>query len=99
MSYKVLFRPEAESDLLDSFMWYEKSLSGLGKKFLDQVDLTISSIVQNPQKYPIIYKNIRRALTQKFPLGIHYIIEENKIIVLAIFHFSRNPKNWKSRDK
>jgi plasmid stabilization system protein ParE len=97
MSFNVIVRHEAELDLIDAVKWYEENLKGLGSNFLLNVEATIQSLSRNPQAYPKVYKNIRRALIRKFPFGIHYIIEGNQIVVLAIFHFSRSPKNWKSR--
>ncbi len=33
----------------------------------------------------------------KFPFGVHYRINENKIEVLAVLHTSQNPRVWESR--
>ncbi len=97
MSHKILLRPGAEEDLLDAVTFYEENLKGLGTDFINSVESTLHEISRQPESFPNVYKNIRRALIRKFPFGIHYIIEDNRIIVLAVFHFSRNPKNWKSR--
>lgn len=97
MNYEVLFRTEAEIDLLDAVVYYEEKLKGLGNEFIKYFESVLEIISNQPESFPIVYKNVRRALLRKFPFGVHYIIEENKIIVIAIFHFSRDPKNWKSR--
>lgn len=99
MSYKVLLRTEAESDLIDAAKYYEEKLEGLGTEFVSSVETTLQSISHQPESYPIVYRNIRRALIRKFPFGIFYIIKESRIVVLAVFHFSRDPKNWKERTK
>lgn len=99
MSYKVLLRPEAEVDFLDAVTYYEGNFKGLGTDFINSVETTLQSISHQPESFPIVYKNVRRSLIKKFPFGILYIVGENKIIVLAVFHFSRDPKNWKRRTK
>lgn len=33
----------------------------------------------------------------RFPFGVHYKLEENKIIILGVFHTSRSPKHWEIR--
>ena len=38
------------------------------------------------------HKEIRAALTDRFPYGIYYFVEDAKIIVLAVFHLGRSPK-------
>lgn len=40
---------------------------------------------------------IRRALTKRFPYGLYYQVEADMILVLGIFHSSRDPKVWKRR--
>ncbi len=97
MKYKIIIRPEAELDVLEAVNWYEEKLKGLGSNFLMSVDATIESILRTPEAYTPTYKKTRRALVRKFPFGVHYIIEKENIVVLAIFHASRNPKEWKKR--
>jgi plasmid stabilization system protein ParE len=97
MNHELVVRPEAAEELKDSFMWYEVQSKGLGFDFFRCVDATISSISCSPLMYPEVHKNIRRALIRKFPFEIFYIIAESKIIILAVFHASRNPKHWKAR--
>lgn len=97
MNYEVRFRPEAEKDVEDAAKWYENQRPGLGKEFLDKVSSTLENLARQPSMYPIVHRNIRRALTHKFPFGIFYIIEENLIIIIAVMHVSRNPRLWKQR--
>lgn len=97
MKYKLIVRPEAELDISEAVKWYEERLKGLGSSFLMSVDATIESVLRMPESYMPNYKNTRRALVRKFPFGVHYIIDEGIIVVLAVFHASRNPKEWKKR--
>ena len=97
MKYKLIIRPEAESELLKAVKWYEEKVKGLGTNLLLNVEATIESILRIPEAYTPLYKNTRRALVRKYPFGVHYIIDKDKIIVLAIFHESRNPKELKKR--
>ncbi len=97
MKYELIIRPEAESELLDAVKWYEEKVKGLGADFLLNVEPAIESILRIPDAYTPIYKNTRRALVRRFPFGVHYIIDKEKIVILAIFHARRNPKDWKKR--
>ena len=69
----------------------------MGSSFLLNVEATIETILRLPEGHTPIYKNTRRALVRKFPFGIHYIIEKENIIVLAVFHAKRNPRELKKR--
>jgi plasmid stabilization system protein ParE len=67
MKHDLVIRPEAEEDLQDTYNWYEDRAEGLGASFLLSIDASFHSMLRNPQKYPIVYKTIRRALTRRFP--------------------------------
>ena len=97
MKYQLIVRPEAEAEMAESFNWYEDRLAGLGSDFLLCIDAIFNSISRSPQQYPIVYKNIRRAITRRFPYEVFYIENESKIIILAVFHAKRNPKSWQKR--
>jgi len=34
---------------------------------------------------------------RRFPFGVFYVLEGEAVVVLAVFHASRNPKGWQSR--
>ncbi len=72
-------------------------LRGLGKKFISSADHTFRSIQSHPLRYPLVHRNIRRALLQHFPYGVFFIREENSIIVLAVLHQARDPNRWRKR--
>jgi plasmid stabilization system protein ParE len=91
MKYDLIVRPEAETELADAFNWYEQRVAGLGNRFLLSVDAAINSIRRNPLQYPALYKNVRRALTRRFPYQIFLIVDDLQIIIIAVFHGMRNP--------
>jgi len=95
--YKLIIKPSAELDAMDAANWYNQRLDGLGNEYLLALETKINAIRRNPQQFTVIYKNIRRALTERFPFGIFYIIENDVLYVLAIIHTSRSPKSWKKR--
>ena len=97
MSYSLIIRPQAEIDISDAYDWYNSRLSNLGSEFIDSLDDTFNSMLNGPESYAIVYKNIRRALVHRFPYAVYYIQEESRLIVLAVFHFRRDPKLWQTR--
>ena len=97
MSFTVHIRPEAETDLEEAALWYEKQCPGLGDEFLDEVQDILKILSENPYLYAVVHKNARRALIRRFPFGLYYIIDQNSIIVVAAMHGSRHPKRWQKR--
>ena len=93
----LFIRPEAEVDIRGAFGWYEDRVAGLGKNFIRCVDTVFSKINRRPESYPIIYKNVRRALTRRFPFGVFYIISQEKVIIIAVLHARREPSMWQKR--
>ena len=75
---KVVFLEIAEAELDDAFEYYESVQSGLGFRFLTEVELSNTRIQQFPLSYEKIGKYSRRCLVQKFPYGIIYQYAEHK---------------------
>jgi len=94
MSYSLIVKPEAELDMLKSAKWYEEKQVDLGIRFLDEVEDKLSLVTHNPLQYQIRYKSTRWALVDHFPYAIHFIIEEDKVIVLAVLGTREDPEKW-----
>ena len=97
MKYDLIIRPEARADLLDAFQWYQEQRPGLGFDFKLCVDEVISKIQRNPLIHKEIGNGIRRSVTSRFPFGVFYLVENEKIIILAVLHARRDPAKWKKR--
>jgi plasmid stabilization system protein ParE len=97
MAKHFVVRREAEAELNEAFVWYEDRVPGLGSDFLLQVDACFNTILRTPELYPVVHRNIRRAILRRFPYEVFYVIDEPRISILAIFHSKRDPKHWKDR--
>lgn len=97
MKYQIVISDEARLDILDSFLYYQQQQLGLGAKFENELSKSFEVIIQNPHLFQIKYLDIRICFTQKFPFGIHYLIENNIIRVFGIYHTKRSPSNWFDR--
>lgn len=97
MSRRLIVRPEAEAEMTDAFDWYEDRVPGLGSEFLLCVDAVFSAIQRTPQHYPCVHKTARRALSRRFPYEIIFIEDDERVVVLSVFHAKRNPKQWQER--
>ena len=97
MTPRLVFRPEAEAELLDARNWYEAERVGLGAVFAAAVETTVTAILQNPLAHPRVKGDTRRALVRRFPYAVYFHPTGDEIIVLAIMHGRRNPRHWRSR--
>jgi toxin ParE1/3/4 len=97
MNLTLIFRSEAVAETQEAFAWYEAQRRGMGVEFRDELQETLDKIQANPNQYPVVHRNVRRALVRRFPYGVFYVVEGQRIVVLAVFHGSRDPGQWKSR--
>lgn len=97
MKRMIYIRPEAEQDMREAYAWYETQIPGLGANFLLHVDAQLRSLQRTPLQNPVVHREVRRCLVRRFPYGIFYMVEDKRIVVLAVFHAKRDPKAWQTR--
>jgi plasmid stabilization system protein ParE len=44
-----------------------------------------------------VHKTVRRALFQRFPYSLYFVVEQRQVVILTIVHQSRDPQVWRSR--
>ena len=101
MHFYLKIDVDALNDIQETFEWYEIQLKGLGIRYKAQVKKQINSLKKDPYLFSIKYNEIRCMKIEKFPFLIHYLINENinVVTVFAVFHTSRNPEIWNTRQK
>lgn len=97
MRRAVVFRREARAEFFEAIAWYEGREPGLGRRFAKAVGQSLRHILDNPELNRRISGDVRRAVLRTFPYSIHYLTEPERLVVLAVFHASRNPKRLQSR--
>ena len=96
--YPVIFTLPARAELIDAQDWYENEAPGLGRRFREAVDAVVERMSATPRQFPVIYKNVRRALLRRFPYALMFVIEADETLtVIACFHGSRDPAHWQKR--
>jgi hypothetical protein len=65
--FTVIFTQAARAELIDAQDWYEHEAAGLGRYFREAIDALTERLNTNPQQFPIVFKNVRRALLRLFP--------------------------------
>lgn len=93
----IQFTKEALFDIEAAVLWHEEQRTGLSYDFELCLEAGIDAILRNPEAFQKKYKDIKIRFISRFPYGIHYTYNDNKIIVIAVFHTSRSPKNWSKR--
>lgn len=97
MAYTLTIAKAAEDDIRQAFLWYEEQKEDLGRTFQKHVFKAVNSIRDNPLKVQIRYSETRVFFLKKFPFGIHFNVFGNEILIVAVFHTSIDPGNWRNR--
>ena len=99
MKYTILQSPAAEADIIEAALWYSLRREGLDIEFFYCIDAVVNSIERNPLQFPKVFKNIHRALLNRFPYGVYYTVNKANVIIHTVMHLSRSPRKWKKRYK
>jgi len=83
---------EAQDDLFFANDWYESRKTALGDEFLVQFKVACKAIHKSPEGFQKV-RGYHQVTLKRFPFFVVYQLIENKIIVFAVFHTSKNPKN------
>ena len=94
---RVILVPEARAETLEIFRWYEKQRRGLGVVFRDRLKDAIRRIREAPLAHAPQYRDIRRALVDRFPYAVYYRIMPTAIVVIGVIHGHRHPREWMRR--
>jgi plasmid stabilization system protein ParE len=97
MTLRVVFRQAAKSEFEEAAAWYEAQHAGLGEEFCVEIERAIENAAAAPQRYPVVFGDIRRTVARRFPYSIFFRVRKDQLIVLAVFHGRRNPAVWTRR--
>jgi len=97
VSYEFIVGPEAEIDITEAAVWYERQSPGLGWDFTRVVDACLADISRNPLRFPEVRKGARRALIRRFPFAVFFVVDDQTVRVIACLHARRDPGSWQRR--
>ena len=97
MARRLVLQIQAEADVDRTVSWYESERAGLGVEFLQDLNVILERVEENPFQFPIVHEETRRGMLSRFPYGVFFTVSDAEILVLAIVHLHRHPDTWKRR--
>jgi plasmid stabilization system protein ParE len=98
MKRRLVLRRVAEREFDDSIAWYESQHEGLGREFQAAIEEYLQRIADASERFPKVQGEVRRAVVlRRFPFVIHFLMEPDRVVILSIFHTSREPEQLKYR--
>jgi plasmid stabilization system protein ParE len=98
MRLPLIIRPTAQAELAEAAAWYDGQRPGLGSDLVDAVQQVLDTIANQPKRYPVATRNIREAPVSRFPYCIYYRLKQDRVVVIAVYHTSRDPSGWQGRN-
>ena len=97
MIRRLIGRADARADIAEAHRWYEDRSEGLGLEFAQAVDACFDLVRRNPNAYPKLHKEARRALLNGFPFAVFFRVRHDTISIVSCTHVRRSPERWKNR--
>ena len=94
---KVFFFEDAKIEYEEAIAYYDRQRLDLGKEFSEEIEKTIERISTDPTSWEKVTKTIHRCRTRKYPYGLLYEVQGEKIVIVAVMHLRRKPGYWKDR--
>ncbi|MDH5552382.1 MAG: type II toxin-antitoxin system RelE/ParE family toxin [Nitrosomonas sp.] len=95
----MYFHQAASVELVEAAEFYDSKVAGLGESFVIEVQLIVSFVQEQPLVGSNVFKNFRSIVLARFPYSVVYMVESERILVLAIAHQRRRPGYWRDRTR
>ena len=95
MKRRTIFLENARRDLDAAFSYYEAKQRGLGYRFVDDVERSVSMIEAFPYAWTNVAPNLHRCLLKTFPYALLYRYDKDRemVIIVAVASLRQKPKH------
>jgi plasmid stabilization system protein ParE len=95
---RLILHPEADGEYAEAAAYFTAIQSGLGTDFRSKVVATLRRVRANPQAgAPVAGTTCRKLLVDRFRYKAIYVELDDRVVVVAIAHPSRDPGYWHAR--
>jgi hypothetical protein len=96
--WELSYRPEVEDDVVDAVTWYDDKRPGLGDEFLLEYLAGIRRIRDNPLLFSITAHGLRPCRLKRFSYIIHFDVDDNEILIVALMGGGRDASAFAERN-
>ena len=95
---KLEFTDDARRDLFHAQDTYEEQREGLGRDFIDEMNLIAEKAAAMPMRFPAVANApVRRARGKRFPYVILFHVFEDLVLIVGVLHEHQHPDTWRER--
>lgn len=97
MALVLEYLEEAVIEAAAAARWYAERSETAAAGFTAELDAAEAAITRLPHAWPSYEHGTRRYLLRRYPFGVVYRVEPDRILVVAVAHGSRRPGYWANR--
>jgi len=90
--FSVKYDEEAKDELEKAILYYKNISTDLSKDFVSEFRKSFKIIKSNPSIFRIRKNKVRFSILNRFPYSIQYLVKDDCIYIMAVFHHKRNQK-------
>ena len=94
---QIRFLPEAQSEMIEAAVYYQRQVAGLGDLFIQEVEKAAYWIALYPHASSAVRGKVRRKVLFSFPFSLLYRAKEGIVLIIAVAHHKRRPSFWQNR--
>jgi len=76
---------------MDGVEWYEERQTGLGWRFVEEVDAAFDRLSTNPASYQEVLPGVHRTVVHVFPYLVFFTFDLDAIHILAVVPAAQDP--------
>jgi len=96
---RVAYHRLAAKELVKSALFYDSRRAGLGDEFVSEVDVAVAGVRANTDLGRRGVHGTQSCRTKRFPFRVVYLVQPDRIWIVAVAHLSRRPGYWAGRVK
>lgn len=97
MNRRLGFSPEAEQDIREAVAWYRARQPGVARAFRKAVQAATEEVRVHPFHYAVREGDVRHFVLDGWPYSILYLVLDDVVAIVSVFHDRRDPMEWKMR--
>ena len=87
----LVLTPRAFEDFRSARRWYDDQREGLGIAFESAFDAAVERIRRMPDSGKPTEAPFRHVALRRFPYDVFYEFDAHRVLIVLVFHTSRNP--------
>jgi plasmid stabilization system protein ParE len=95
---EVSLHPAAEADYEAALAWYLARSPKAAAGFEAAVEKAIEAVRDFPEAYPLRDDRHRHCPLRRYPYGLVYRVDGDRVRVVAVPHNRQMPRDWSDRD-